>query len=311
MSKILTFLFVFIGFSLVAQTSIYWGNTGDGTIKSSDLDGTNVQTLTSISTFPEDVVYNPLNDSLYFVDGSSAATIFRMATDGSGLVNLISGLSSPDGMELDLAAGKMYYAESTPQTISKANLDGSNIEVVVTGTGLLEGIALDIANQKIYWAVTGASQINSADFDGSNVTNVFTGTNGTLKLAKDMSSGFIYFTEFSGNNLSRINPDGTGYTVITSGLNTPGGVVLDADSGKIFFNDRNGIYSINLDGTGLTTLVSESGLKLTIELNNNRSLPPSAGVPTLGQWGIITLSLLVLIFGIVGIRQKALRQVSI
>ncbi len=298
--KISIVLFLLSYTSLSSQTSIYWGSTTNGTLQSSNLDGSNVMTVTT-SPFIEDIVYNPLNDSLYYTDGSGF-NIFRIATDGTGQVTLISGLNSVDGMELDLFAGKMYYAESGTNTISKANLDGSNIEIVANVGSGIEGIALDIVNQKIYYTLLSAGEIYSVDFDGNNTTLIYSGAAGPIKMAKDMSTGFIYFTEFLGNTLSRINADGTGYMVIVSGFNFPGGVVLDADSGLLYFGDNNGIYSVNIDGTGLTTLVMEPGTKLTVELNNNRSLPP-AGIPTMGEWGLISLSLLMLIFGLIAYKK--------
>jgi|GEM_PF-3672965 len=305
-------LSLFTLFMSYGQTQIFWGNTSTDIIYSADLDGSNVQpTITGLG-FPEDVNYNPDADVLYYVDGGGGAlsNVTQINTDGSGSVTLIDNLASPDGVAVDLCAGKIYYAESTPANISRMDLDGSNVEVVISGAASgVEGIAIDPVNQKLYWVNTGGQTIMRADFDGTGIETVFTVPSaGPLKLAKDMSSGILYFTEFTGgSSVSSINGDGTGYTTLVPGLDSPGGIALDLPSGKMFFADRDGVYSANIDGSGLTTLVTQSGFKLTLTLTNDANLcglAPAPTVPTMGEWGLISLGILLMIFGVVAVGQR-------
>lgn len=301
MYKLLFFSFsLFLCFTLSSQSKIFWGNTNNSVIYSSNIDGTNVLSLIG-TDFPEDIAYNPNDGFLYWVDGASQRpSINRMNIDGSGNTVLIPNLSSPDGIALDLCNGKMYYIESIPNTISRANLDGSNIEIVVTGlSGGPEGIAIDVQNQNIYWAESSGGRIMKANFNGLNVQPVISGLSGPLKLSKDMSNGQIYFTERTNNRVSRVNGDGTGYTVLNSTIAAPGGIEVDFVNNFIYVSASNGVYRMNLNGTGLTTLVSQTGTKLSLALNGNASACNLAPIPTMNQWGIITLCLLMFIFGAV------------
>ena len=87
----------------------------------------------------------------------------------------ITGLHEPQGLNLDIENGKMYWSNWPPTNkIQSANLDGSNIKDIAPGRGGLEGIALDFNTGKIYWTDFGVSKILRADFDGSNVEDIVT-----------------------------------------------------------------------------------------------------------------------------------------
>jgi hypothetical protein len=64
--------------------------------------------------------------------------------DGSGLEDIISvpGWVGPDGIALDLAAGKLYWTGfGSVLKIQRSDLDGSNIEdLVTTGLSIPRGI---------------------------------------------------------------------------------------------------------------------------------------------------------------------------
>ena len=80
-----------------------------------------------------------------------------------------SGLDSPCGIALDVAAGKMYWTDAGTDKIQRANLDGSVVEDLVTsGLRILPaGIALDVAAGKMYWTDRGNECIQRANLDGS------------------------------------------------------------------------------------------------------------------------------------------------
>ncbi|HSB05385.1 MAG TPA: hypothetical protein VLK23_09330, partial [Thermodesulfobacteriota bacterium] len=68
---------------------------------------------------------------IYWTDannsGSAIAKVFRANLDGTNVEKLVipPGLN-PRGIALDVAGGKMYWADIG--TIKRANLDGSNVE---------------------------------------------------------------------------------------------------------------------------------------------------------------------------------------
>ena len=76
--------------------------------------------------------------------------------DGTGVTDLITGLSNPKGdLEIDMQNQKVYWIESGAGNLKRADLDGSNIETIVTGIGSGgRGLDLDIPNGHIYWGIT-------------------------------------------------------------------------------------------------------------------------------------------------------------
>ena len=72
-------------------------------------------------------------DSDWQVDGTDR--IQRANLDGTQRRNLTNAdmrLAVPTGIALDLARGKMYYADTFRDTIRRANLDGSNVEAFIS-----------------------------------------------------------------------------------------------------------------------------------------------------------------------------------
>ena len=91
--------------------------------------------------------------SIYWADILNGK-IQRANPDGSNAVELVTGLSNPTGLALDVANGHMYWADDGTNKIQRADLDGSNVTNLVS-TGISPfGLALDVANGKMYWADT-------------------------------------------------------------------------------------------------------------------------------------------------------------
>lgn len=77
-------------------------------------------------------------------------------------------LDLPDGIALDVGAGRMYWVDnSTPGKILRAKLDGTEV-VALIDVGLVgpDDIILDLADDKMYWTDQNASRVQRADLDG-------------------------------------------------------------------------------------------------------------------------------------------------
>ncbi len=61
------------------------------------------------------------------------------AVDGGEAQALIE----QNSYDLDVAAGHMYWSESTDDRIHRANLDGSGVVEIITGLGNVRGTALN------------------------------------------------------------------------------------------------------------------------------------------------------------------------
>ena len=61
--------------------------------------------------------------------------------------DIVTGLSAPRGIALDVSGGKIYWTESGSGKIGRSNLDGSQVQDIVTGLGTPRGIALQVSGQ--------------------------------------------------------------------------------------------------------------------------------------------------------------------
>src|SRR5437762_1600494 len=77
------------------------------------------------------------SDFLYWTN-LGTNDIRRANLDGSGQQPLIGGLPGPLGIDLDVAHGKLYWADGSG--IRNANLDGSSRQTLVSGLPGFSGI---------------------------------------------------------------------------------------------------------------------------------------------------------------------------
>ena len=104
---------------------------------------------------------------------------------------MIAGLSIPFAIALDVAGGKMYWADKGTHKIQRANLDGTRVQDLLTkaqGIDNPNGIALDVASGTMYWTESseGKGKIKSANLDGSNVQTLFTDRDDPRSIALDI-----------------------------------------------------------------------------------------------------------------------------
>ncbi len=176
---------------------------------------------------------------------------------------VLSGLSQPQGIALDLAAGKAYWTAAGNNfgegTIQRAGLDGGNVETLVSGLGGPTSIVLDASRGKMYWRQVGA--IRRADLNGSDVEDVLRIESFTDEgLAVDPLAGKLYWPgditvgDVVRQAIWRANLDGTSAEpIVTEGLDVVEDVALDLVGGKIYWVDAgfSRIQRADLDGTGI------------------------------------------------------------
>ena len=76
---------------------------------------------------------------MYWMDADTGS-IYRANLDGSNIETLITGLTNPSAIALDVDGSKMYWVDvsnwwmdGSTSKIQRADLDGFNIETLVTG----------------------------------------------------------------------------------------------------------------------------------------------------------------------------------
>jgi DNA-binding beta-propeller fold protein YncE len=124
-----------------------------------------------------------LADGKIYFSSQFGNTISDANLDGTDQQLLLSGLSEPSGIALDIASGKLYWTD-WGGTIEDSNLDGSDRQTLLTG-GVQgqSGLALDLSNGKMYWTTwyspttLSTGQLWSANLDGSDPEALLSGLN--------------------------------------------------------------------------------------------------------------------------------------
>ena len=238
---------------------IYWTDKDTAKIQRMNLDSRCVEDiLTSADGLlnPRGLAIDLPAEKMYWAD-STTGVIHRSALDGSGDVQLVTGLSVPADIALDTGSGKIYFAETGSSRIRRVNLDGSGpIEDVVTGLGQPYYIELDLTNSRIYWSDAENSVIYRANLDGTGGEVFITGLNHVRDIALDLSAGKIYWGDRGSSKIQRANLDAPGAVEDlfgpADGLDRPHGLLLDPDENKIYWTDTRtlAIHRGNTDGSG-------------------------------------------------------------
>ena len=217
----------------VVNERLYWaektGNT-TGRIRSTNLDGTDVQLVTDLTSVPHGIALDAAGGKIYLTN--AWGKVQRLNVDGSNLQpNLITGLDTPAGLALDVADGKVYWTEAG--RIRRANLDGSNVQNVATG--LRNPINIVISGNRVYWTQkTGANtgEIRFANLRGQpNVrTHHSFSQVSPVGIAVDAVENKLYWTTSRGS-IGRSNLDGSNFQPnFVTGLTAPGAFALSIET---------------------------------------------------------------------------------
>ena len=188
--------------------------------------------------------------------------IRRADLDGTNVTDLITGLTDPTAIELDVDEDKIYWADAGTNKIQHADLDGTNVTDLITGlTDSAQDIVLDKAEDKIYW--TQGEKIVQADSDGMNNEDFITDRSDIPRgIALDSENRLVYWIETDG---SRIQRTSMGLSVDNTRLvyNVPSITVSNATNamefdgeGKVYWISNNTIRRANIDGTDRESLVT-------------------------------------------------------
>ena len=201
--------------------------------------------------------------------------------DGTGVENLVIGLSNSYGMALDMSSGKIYWGDYGTGKIQRtsiltgktqrANLDGTDVEDLFSASRPSK-IALDVSERKIYW-VRDNRRIKRSNLDGTGGEEDVAGNYRLVDIALDLSERKIYWTNGYNDSIYRANLDDTeSETVLTphlvngmgfpNAVYEPRGIALDMSAGKIYwtndYSNSDAIYRANNDGTHVEELLTRA-----------------------------------------------------
>src|SRR5262245_45681715 len=102
-----------------------------GSVLSVSPDGTDQRTVIAVSGTPDlrGIAYHYVSGRVYYLDNGPAKRVYSILPDGTGQLEVspLGGAFNAD-LELDEAAGKVYWAETANGLIKRANLNGTSVE---------------------------------------------------------------------------------------------------------------------------------------------------------------------------------------
>ncbi|MCY3552689.1 MAG: leucine-rich repeat domain-containing protein [Candidatus Poribacteria bacterium] len=162
-------------------------------------------------------------------------------------------------LTVDRAGSKLYWGERSQSggVIKRANFDGTNVEALVTLSNVPRGIAIDAIGNKLYWTNSDL-QIQTATLNGENISTIIQLEEDILEeTKKSCSSGFTFFLFFIpiGQTTGECSTE-----TVRLNLTSPTDIAVNTVDGRLYWTEFSGrIRRVNLDGTGLGTLLPEIG----------------------------------------------------
>ncbi|XP_041942977.1 nidogen-2 isoform X6 [Alosa sapidissima] len=180
------------------------------------------------------VAHDCLERKVYWTD-IAGRTINRagLAAGSEPEVLINTGLTSPEGLALDVVRRRMFWVDSTMDKIETSNLDGTGRRVLIDKDLVNpRAIIVDSSSGTVYWTDWNreAPKIEGASVDGQNrKVLVQEGIGLPNALTFNPASRQVCWGDAGTKRLECISPDGTGRQVIHSGLNYPFAMVFHAN----------------------------------------------------------------------------------
>lgn len=188
--------------------------------------------------------FNMYSDSIFFVSSDNQYSIYRMKTDGSGLIQLNTVGSS----NINITSNYIYYKITSDSNIYRMRWDGSGqSKIVATPVD-----CFDVYNGCIYYegGYFGNDGIFKAQIDGSNAQKLCSDSS----MYMNVSNGWIYYANGSdADKLYKIRIDGTGKTKLTDdNLYCAGYGFINVLDNYVYYknySDNQKLYRVTTDGT--------------------------------------------------------------
>lgn len=207
------------------------------------------------------LAYDSVHAKIYFTDFETTGQgkIWRMDMDGNNMEQLVSDITDPYSIALNLDDGKMYWADDDGN-ISRADLDGGNLErsfIRIEG-GQMRGIAYDSKRKVIYFYEVDKEKLYAASANGTGVVPIIEGAYG-YAIFVDEVNGKLYYEDRRKTGIMLANLDGSDAVKIADAPSTRiHGMGIDYVENKFYWADRDKgqIRRSNLDGTGVENFLS-------------------------------------------------------
>ncbi len=153
----------------VAHGKLFWAEGSN--VRSSALDGSQLaNVITGTATnLPTSVALDPVTSRVYWTDNGTD-TVNRADYSGANatvLYTAADATANPRGLAIDLAAGKLFWAEGA--VIRSSLLDGTFVTTAVSGVASKntpDAVAVDPTRKLLYWTDNGTDAVHVAPYSG-------------------------------------------------------------------------------------------------------------------------------------------------
>lgn len=155
-----------------------------------------------------------LPDGNFVVCDVAANSLLKVDTTTGQKTTLLSGLSYPNGAEVDLD-GFIYVAEQSGGRVLRVNSDTGEATLIANGLAAPNGVIFSPDYQTLYVGSFGAGRVWAIDrtgpdtFEDPRVLVVQQGSTGGFDGINVDICGNVYITEFTTGRVARVSPDGT------------------------------------------------------------------------------------------------------
>lgn len=237
---------------------IYFIDAGSFTI--TQIDGASFD----VPGFGTGLAYDSDNHILYFTDADNG-TFNSVNPDGTDMQELVTGLSDPRDIALDVTNGMAYVVDRGANEIVAVDLSDNSISVLYDnandGLGELP-VGIDFHDGFLYVTCVeiDAEAVWKGNVDGSGITRIIDYAAGGYGygIAVDPVNEKIYFDNTDNDEILMANLDGTGIQQITTTSNRVYGIAVDNTNSKLYWTERNSgnVYMSDLDGSNQVTVGS-------------------------------------------------------
>nr|XP_034837843.1 very low-density lipoprotein receptor-like [Maniola hyperantus] len=132
---------------------LYWTDAGKKHIELSDLNGDMRKILIQGKLDePRAITVNPLDGWMYWTDVGTVPKIERAGMDGTHRQIIVSNVSSPNGVVLDLVRERIFWVDSKLHEISSCNYDGTARRVILHSRSFLPyPFSITTFEDWLYW----------------------------------------------------------------------------------------------------------------------------------------------------------------
>ncbi|CAA9998006.1 unnamed protein product [Nesidiocoris tenuis] len=273
--------------------NIYWLDSRLNTIEVAKENGSNrVVLLKENITQPRGMMLDPSPEArwLFWTDWGENPRLERVGMDGTNRSTIISTkIYWPNGLTLDIANKRVYFADSKLDFIDFCNYDGSERYQVVAGSHyLLHPHSITLFEDVVYWTDRQLNRctIYTTPYRGGNKTEFLGADTGIVgapyTIAFDWLGRNLYIGNRLASNFEVVKVDGKwkhrAIILANNGNDTsvakPRSMCLEPSQGKLFWVDEGGygvpqkIGRVNMDGSDPRILLSkiEHPLAITIDL---------------------------------------------